>query len=163
MKKRISLVLLMISAFAMSACTFTARLYPVQGPLSAQTPTPVFFPKITSGAHLSNISLVLSSGELCKGHWTQVAPTQLPKSPNAAGVQITAGDMSSVWDSVYGPGYYVAHVLGAHYYYESVVSGNRGTVINVQLYFDNSESQGKYYRFKGVARDNKGNIYKLIP
>jgi len=150
----------------MSACTSTLRLYPVQGPLSAQTPTPVFFPKITGAAylsHLSNISLVLSNGELCKGRWTQVAPTQPVKGANAAGVQITAGEMSSVWDSVYGPGYYVAHVLGAHYYYESVVSGNRGTVINVQLYFDNSESQGKYYRFKGVARDNKGNIYKLIP
>jgi len=52
--------------------------------------------------------------------------------------------------------------LGTHYYYESVVSGNRGTVINVELYLDHSESRGKYYPFKGVARDNKGNIYKLI-
>ena len=34
--------------------------------------------------------------------------------------------------------------------------------INVELYLDDSESHGKYYRFKGVARDNKGNIYKLI-
>ena len=34
--------------------------------------------------------------------------------------------------------------------------------INVELYLDDSQSHGKYYRFKGVARDNKGNIYKLI-
>ncbi|HKF58795.1 MAG TPA: hypothetical protein VKJ45_25370 [Blastocatellia bacterium] len=158
MRKRISLILLIISASALSACTRTARLYPVQGPLSAQTPTPVFFPKITGLAYPSNISLVLSGGELCKGRWTQVVPTQLPKGANAAGVQITAGEMSSVWDSVYGPGYYVAHVLGTYYYYESVISGNRGTVINLELYLADSES----HRFKGVARDNKGNIYKLI-
>jgi hypothetical protein len=157
-KKQISLVLLIISVFAMSSCTRTARLYPVQGPLSAQTPTPVFFAKITGLAYPLNISLVLSSGELCKGRWAQVAPTQLVKGANAS-VQITAGDMSSVWHSVYGPGYYVAHVLGTYYYYESVVSGNRGTVINMELYLDDRESQGS---FKGVARDNKGNIYKLL-
>ena len=148
MRKRISLVLLIISASVMSACTRTARLYPVQGPLSAQTPTPVFFPKITGLAYPSNISLVLSGVELCKGRWTQIAPTQAPKGAVAASVQITAGDMSLVWDSVYGPGYYVAHVLGSYYYYESVVTGNRGTVINVELYLDDRESHGKYYSFK---------------
>jgi hypothetical protein len=156
--KRISLILLIISASVMSACTVTGRLYPVQGPLSAQAPTPVFFAKITPAA----FSVVLSGGELCKGRRTQVAPTQAPKGANVASVQITAGDMSSVWDSVYGPGYYVAHVLGSYYYYESVATGNRGTVIYVELYLDDSESHGKYYSFKGVARDNKGNIYKLI-
>ena len=70
--------------------------------------------------------------------------------------------MSQVWDSVYGPGYYVAHVLGANYYYESVVSGNRGTVINVEMYWDASESNGRFSSVKGVARDNKGNTYKLV-
>lgn len=161
MKKRISLILLIVSASALSACTRTARLYPVQGPVSAQSPTPVFFAKITGVSYPLGISIVLGGGELCKGRWNQVAPAQPAKGATAS-VQVTAGDMSSVWDSVYGPGYYVAHVLGTYYYYESVASGDRGTVMNVELYLDDSESHGKYSSLKGVARDNKGNIYKLM-
>jgi len=161
-KKRISLFLLIISASTISACTRTARLYPVQGPVSAQSPTPVFFAKITGVSYPSGISIVLGGGELCKGRWNQVAPTQPAKGAPASVQQVTAGDMSSVWDSVYGPGYYVAHVLGTNYYYESVASGDRGTVINVELYLDDSESHYKNSGYKGVARDNKGNIYKLM-
>jgi hypothetical protein len=52
-KKKLCLLLLGIST--MLGCTHTARLYPVQGPLSAQTPLPVLFAKImgtfTPGDH----------------------------------------------------------------------------------------------------------------
>ena len=109
MKKKLCLLLLGIST--MLGCTHTARLYPVQGPLSAQTPLPVLFAKITGAFNPGDISVVLSDGEMCKGRWVLVHPVQAPKGGTTANV--TTNVMSPVWDTVYGPGFYVSHVLGA--------------------------------------------------
>jgi len=135
----------------MLGCTHTSRLYPVQGPLATQTPALVLFAKLT-GATNGNISIVLSDGEVCKGRWARVPQVQSPKDATAA-VATETDDMSSVWDTVYGSGFYVAHIVGAHNYYQAVLSGNRGTVLNFEMLGGLA---------KGVVKDNKGNIYKFV-
>src|SRR5208283_1619550 len=40
-------------------------------------------------------------------------------------------------------------------------TGNRGTVLNVELYKPNSVENTTTAAIKGVAKDNKGNIYKV--
>ena len=117
MKNKLCLVLLGIST--MLGCSRTARLYPVQGPLSAQTPLPVLVAKVTGAFSPGTISVVLSDGEICKGRWTQVPPVQVPQGANTANAPATNG-MSSVWDTVYGSGFYVSHVLGARFYARAV-------------------------------------------
>src|SRR6516225_3084736 len=102
----------------LAGCTRPARLYPVQGPLSAQTPTPVLFAKVTGAVYPAGISVVLGDGEQCRGRWTQVEPVQASKGASTGSLVTTAGDMSPVWDSVYGPGYYVAHVLGGPFHFK---------------------------------------------
>lgn len=69
-----------------------------------------------------------------------------------------ADGMASVWDGVYGPGFYVSHVLGNTNAGISRVTGDRGTVLDVE-FLNGGEHAGSA---RGVARDNKGNIYKLV-
>jgi hypothetical protein len=158
MKHRLCFVLLAISTVL--GCTHTARLYPVQGPLSAQTPVPVLMAKITGAFTPGNISVILSDGEVCKGRWVIVNPAQAPKGANTATAPTSA--MSAVWDGIYGPGFYVSRVLGARYYAQAMVSGNRGTILNVEMYRPVSGADTDIGAIKGVAKDNKDNVYKLV-
>lgn len=146
-------------SFAMIGCSHTARLFPVQGPLSAQTPSPVLVGKITGAFNSGSLSFVLGDGEVCSGHWTMV--------PRAKGTEVAKADgapngMSSEWDIVYGSGFYVSHVLGTRLYVRAVVSGNKGTVLNVELYRPENAEGNIAAAVKGVAKDNRGNIYKLV-
>jgi len=154
---KLKLCVLLLGISWMLGCSRTYRFYPVQGPLSTQTPSPVLVAKLTGAISSGSISVVLSDGELCKGRWAEVPPVQVPKGANTA--TAPADSMSSVWDTVYGSGYYVSHVLGARSA-RSVISGNRGTVLNVELY---ATPEGEHtFLIKGVARDNKDNIYKVV-
>ena len=60
-----------LAFFLMMGCSATARLYPVQGPLMAHSPAPVFTGKFTGVLNGGSISFVLSNGELCQGRWTR--------------------------------------------------------------------------------------------
>ena len=51
----------------------------------------------------------------------------------------------------------VAHVLGTWSHHTAVVTGDRGTVLNIELFYGGDE-----HGARGVARDNKGNIYKVL-
>jgi len=116
--------------------------------------------KITGAFTPGTISFVLSDGEVCKGRWIIVNPVQAPKGVPVAAAP--ANGMASVWDSIYGPGYYVSRVLGARYYAQAVVAGNRGSVLNVEMYRPVDSTAGDIGSIKGVAKDNKDNIYKLV-
>jgi hypothetical protein len=147
MKSKLCLLLLAISATL--GCYMKARLYPVQGPLSAQTPVPVLMAKVTGKINPEAISVVLSDGEVCKGPWVFVNNV-----PSSKGSSITApnAELAEIWDSIYGPNYYTSHIVGTKYYAQAVARGNRGTILRAEMNgFD-----------KGVAKDDKGNIYKLV-
>jgi len=112
---------------------------------------------MTGAISSGSISVVLSDGEVCTGRWAEVPRLQVPKGANTA--IAPADNMSSVWDTVYGSGYYVSHVLGARSA-RGTISGNRGTVLNVELY---ATPEGEHtFVIKGVAKDNKDNIYKVV-
>lgn len=147
--------LLLVAAFlSMLGCAVTARLYPVQGPLSALAPQPVFPGKISGFVNSGSVSFTLSDGETCKGQWTRVVPMK-----TSAGATISdapgSNGMPVVWDAVYGPGYYVSHVLGSSLYARAAITGSKGTVLDVEFY-----KPGDNHVF-GVAKDSKGNTYKM--
>ena len=64
--------------------------------------------------------------------------------------------MSSAWATVYGSGYSIANVPGVNKV-EAMFIGDRGTVIQVGFYTGSGTANGV-----GVAKDNKGNIYKVL-
>jgi hypothetical protein len=154
---KLKLCVLLLGISVMLGCSRTYRFYPVQGPLSAQTPSPVLVAKLTGAINSGSISVVLSDGEVCKGHWAEVPRAQVSKGANTA--IAPADSMSSVWDIVYGSGFYVSHVLGARNA-RGVISGDRGTVLNVEMF---ATPEGEHtFVIKGVAKDNKDNIYKVV-
>jgi len=154
---KLKLCVLLLGISVMLGCSHAYRFYPVQGPLSTQTPAPVLVAKLTGALSSGSISVVLSDGEVCKGRWAEVPRVQVPKGANTGSAP--ASSMSSVWDIVYGSGFYVSHVLGARSA-RGAASGNRGTVLNVEMY---ATPEGEHaFVIKGVATDNKDNIYKVV-
>jgi hypothetical protein len=94
---KFKLCFLLLGIAIMLGCSATARFYPVQGSLSAQTPLPVLVGKVTGVPFTpKGISVVLSDGEVCKGHWVIVHPVQVPKGATTATAAPTNG-MQSVW------------------------------------------------------------------
>ncbi|MGH9745684.1 MAG: hypothetical protein ACRD59_06195 [Candidatus Acidiferrales bacterium] len=156
----------------------SARMYPVEGPMASQTPGAVYTAKLTGLLYSGDVTITVANGEVCKGHWTLVkggtsvdaAPARVTPArattadgttgDAAAGPSPVTEGMPAAWDAVYGQGYYVARVLGQPLYAHAMVVGNRGTVLNVEFYRVNRGTDGPI-EIHGVAKDNKGDIFKL--
>ena len=153
MKATLCFTLLLVSL--LSGCAATARLYPVSVAGAAPGPPEVIVGRITGKISTGTLTFKLSDGEVCKGDWAMV------KSAQATGA--TAPDeMAPVWDAVYGQGFYTAHVLGARMYARGQAKGDRGTVLDVELYRPTDvPNDAGAAGTKGVAKDGNGNIYKL--
>ena len=154
------LILVLVCLAVLSGCTATARFYPVQGPLATQTPVPVYVAKFSGAFNSGNLSVILANGEVCKGRWATV-PRPATSTDAATATAAPANNLSAEWDTVYGTGFYVAHVLGARLYARAVLTGNRGTTLNVELYKPDLVENTAPAAIKGVAKDDKGNIYKV--
>lgn len=156
MVTRLFFVLLSVSLLL--GCVGYARLYPVRGPLSAQTPMPIVQVKLTGVINSGSLSFHTPDGEIFKGQWTMVRPVKTPHGMTA-GSNSPLNDMPSAWDTVYGEDYYMSHVLGSTLYGASTIKGTRGTIVNVEFYAVRV-SENHLDRF-GVAKDSSGNIYKM--
>jgi hypothetical protein len=149
MNRKFTILFLGISI--LSGCTATGHLYPIRGPLSTQTPIPVYNLKMKDALKSGEVSVALDSGETGKSRWILVPQD---KSHIAA--------MPEVWDTVYGSGFYIANVLGNRLYAQSTVTTNRSTILNIEFYKPDAHAQSpEVGAIKGVAKDNKDNIYKL--
>jgi hypothetical protein len=123
------------------------RLYPVQGPLAGQTPGPIYKVTISGVFKSGSMSATLPDGEVCSGSWAAVGQN----GPSPA-------QMSADWDQVFGQGFFVANVLGAPVRARAVLTGTKGTTLNVDFY---DSHPGQIEGVIGVARDNTGNLFKL--
>jgi hypothetical protein len=161
MKSHLVVVLLCVSI--LWGCSATARLYPVQGPLSSQTPPPVYVAKMTGAFTSGDFSATLNGSEKCTGRWSQVSRPKASVDTAAAASSLSAENMSAEWDTVYGQGFYVAHVLGARLYAKAVLTGNKGTILNVELYKPDVPDHNNIptATIRGVAKDNHDNVYKV--
>lgn len=138
---------ILLPVLFLTGCTAGVRLYPVQGPLSAQNPLPVYTGKISGGLTFDagTVSLTVA-GETFNGRWNRVRPADVAPA-------------SSMWDAVYGSGYYIAHVVGDRNYARAAITGSKGTVLHVEFYQIATEENR--VRLFGVASDGKDNIYKI--
>jgi len=155
-----SAVIVVVCVSMLAGCA-TARLYPVQGPLSEQNPTAVYVAKLSGALTSGSFKVILSNGEIGNGRWSQIARPN--RSSDSGAPAAASDDMIAAWDTVYGQGFYTAHVLGARLYAKAEVTGNQGTVLHVQMYKPEPvkvEAQSTA-NIKGVAKDDQGNIYKV--
>ncbi len=150
MKRNLTLLLCGIAMLA-AGCYRSGHLYPVQGPLAELAPPPVYNAKLSGALNSGNLTVTLPSGEVCRGRWAVL---------HASDRGVEQPGMASAWDTVYGVGFYRANVLGARLHVHSVVAGDKGTTLNVELYRRNQPEA--ILDIKGVAQDDKGNVYKVV-
>jgi hypothetical protein len=140
---------MLLAVMPLSGCVVMVpgHLYPVQGPLAGATPPPIYRLTMNGIYDSGTLAATLPDGEKCAGNWSAISPND-PK----------ARQMSAAWDSVYGAGFFVRHVLGSRVFARAVLTGNRGTILNVQFY---DPKPGDVAAVVGVANDNSGNLFKL--
>jgi hypothetical protein len=155
---RYSIFPLFATAALLAGCislTVSGGFSPVQGPLAQQNPLPAYTAKM-SGLLSGTISVVLATGEVCQGPWAFVSTTTAGKGDTNTGSP-EPSNLAADWDLVYGPGYYVAHVVGNKLYARATLAGNMGTIIHVEL-TNETNTRGNT---KGAAVDNHGNVFKV--
>lgn len=144
------LLMIVSTATLLSGCLVMVpgNLYPIQGPAaSAQNPPAIYSVTINGIANAGTMSATLQNNESCSGAWNQV--NQRDNS---------AGQMSAQWDQVYGPGFFVANVLGNPIFARAVLTCKQGTTLNIEFF---EHDPGAFAGTKGVGQDSKGNLYKV--
>jgi hypothetical protein len=157
MKLKLIFAVLSVWMIAGSAPTFGQKLYPVQGPLAAQSTPPVFSGQIRRpmfGGQLPTLlkSWTVANGEVLKGKCAQVKASSLnAKTPGTPESYPPQPNLAFAWDAIYGQGYFAAHILGGKIW-QGIFTGDQGTVLQVEIL------DGQH----GAAVDNKGNVYKEV-
>jgi hypothetical protein len=146
-----------LCCFIPSTAAHAQRLYPVQGPATAQTPPPNFTAKLTS----KTISLTQAGGETFQGTWAVATITFAnPETPGTPASYPPQPNLAFAWDLVYGQGFFLANILGSKTVGQATVTGSNGTIL--QLEFQVEKLGAPVDNIFGVAVDNKGNIYKVV-
>jgi hypothetical protein len=151
MKSKFALGLLCICLTSGSAGALDHNLYPVQGPLAAQTPPPEITVKLT-GSPSYKISLVHIKGESFQGKWTTERESFVNvKTPGTPASYPPQPNLAFAWDAIFGQGYFLSSVLGEQVGH-ALLTGDQGTVFQLEFI------DGHF----GVAVDSRGNIYKMV-
>ena len=139
--------LTVLAVVVLAGCT-SARLYPIEGPLSQNKPIPVIKARV-SGILGNNgkISLTLPDGEFCEGEWSVTA---------GVAVGYTSGTLFGTYGSVYGSGMSVSTSGGTNMG-QAMLVGERGTTIEVEFRVGSGTANGF-----GFAKDSNGNVYKVL-
>jgi len=163
MKVRYALAVSLVSFCTLSGCMRFAHLYPVQGPLAQQIPPPIYSAKLTGVINSGGFTAKLANGEQFSGQWQAQSANALAKQSNA-GIA-PPFNLSPDWDAVYGQGFYTAHVLGAHLFARTSITGSQGGTLKVEMISQDVASADPKAlnppEIKGVAKDDKGNVYKV--
>jgi hypothetical protein len=146
---------LVLCAGPVTGCVEQAAFNPVEGPLAAQRPTPVYMANVNDPGP-GQLTVRLENGEVFKGAWLHLGP-QVDATPSTAFPSL-GPDLTSDWDYVYGAGYFRAHVLGSRSYTRAFLVGSAGSTAVVEVFFDEHDQCGQKH---GVARDSHDNVYKV--
>src|ERR1700722_9232020 len=141
------LLLSLLTTALLGGCVvLPGHLYPVAGPLSTQTPLPIFDITLSQPGSQAIVA-TLQNGEVCQGVRIQI----LQNDPSAT-------QMSAQWDLVYGQGFFVANVLGSKSLYRADLTGKSGTRLRGEFDLHTTPQTSSA---KGIAQDNHGNVYKV--
>jgi hypothetical protein len=168
MRTNLALSLLSVCLLAGGVAASAQRLYPVSGPSATQGPPPVFTAKLSGGKEFTGkvgstgkIVLSQANGEQFHGTWTvYTASFANKKTPGAPDSYAPQPNLAFAWDMVYGPGFYVANILGSEHVGQAVTTGSQGTVLQIE--FRGEAMKAREGNTFGVAIDSRGNIYKVV-
>jgi hypothetical protein len=132
----------------LSACSTTANLYPVEGPLSRENPVPTLVATVDGiTSNTGGFNFVMPDGEICTGRWSSVAPQY-------AAVATTS--LFSRYGTVTGYGTSVGIVPGVNKG-QAFATCSDNTRFEVEFYTGSGTANGY-----GIANDTNGNVYKMI-
>jgi hypothetical protein len=106
----------------------------------------------------------LDGGEVCSGQLTFISGKEEADYQTSTANPAVKG-LAAAWDTVYGAGFYTAYVLGGTRFAQGECKSDRGTVMSFQLlqrvvdYTKETVNTSK--AVKGVAIDNRGNVFKM--
>lgn len=148
MLKAIKFGSLNIAILFASACSTTARLYPVQGPSSEMKPPPVINAKV-SGIMGNNgkMTFSLPDGIPCKGEWSSAA---------GSGVSFASGSLIGQYGAAHLSGFSISPGQGQNPG-SAITLCDDGTRFEIEFITGAGTANGF-----GIAKDNKGNVYKLL-
>ena len=153
--------LLLLTAIASAAilttsCSITASLYPVEGPLAKISPLPVIPVKVSNVTSDSGpITLTMPNGEVCTGRWSVVAPKYTAISNSSSSGTISSG-LDQAFVHIHGSSVTSGALPGINRG-QAMVTGTQGTIMEVVFLVGSGTASGY-----GAAKDNRGNIYKLL-
>jgi len=78
----------------------------------------------------------MANGETFKGKWKNAAGTFVNiKTPGTAASFPPQPNLAFAWDAIYGPGYYLANILGQNTG-QALLTGDRETVLELDFLFN---------------------------
>lgn len=127
----------------LSGCvTKTVEMYPVSGPAAQLTPLQIIRAKAVGGGSGGSLTAVLPNGSTCTGRWASTVSTR------NNGTFLFTNDRSF--------GLKPSGVIPGRNPGEAFLSCTDNTVLTIQFM---TGSAGNGF---GEARDNKGNIYRVV-
>ena len=134
----------LLSLFFLTSCSITLNLFPTKGPLSEKLPVKVIKAKATNvTSNSGKCFLTMPDGEYCTGRWSSTAGVVASK--NNYGLMLSYGQELGL------------NPRGNENRGYAMLLGNKGTSLEIEFLTGAGTAHGF-----GIAKDNKGNIYKVL-
>lgn len=144
--KKLAVIILACAVALMGCNTFTAMMVPVEGPLSAN-PASLKLEFTGDSVEHGSVKVIMPEGETCTGQYT-VLEQGRQKFPSET--YFNEQDYIK----------YFGHPIPFSHknYGQALLVGDKGTSIQAEFLAGSSSPPHGY----GLAKDNKGNVFKLI-
>lgn len=137
-----------LALILVAACSRPVHVFPIAGPRAESRRGESIQGKV-SGLLSGRVTLHFPGEGDYSGAWSLV-----PQESRGHGEDHA---WASAWDTVYGKGYFQAHVLGAAFRARAALQSGPGAKLAVEFY----RVEGRDTPVLGVAHDQAGNVYKL--
>lgn len=131
-----------------SGCSTSVNMYPVEGPVSQERPLPVLVARVDGIlGNTGQFDFKSADNAYCSGRWSSVAPQM---------VSVGWGSLFTTYGSAHGFGTGISSMPGV----------NKGQAFGVCS--DNTTFQVEFLTGSGtangfgIAKDSRGNVYRLI-
>ena len=141
-------LLVCVAGIAITGCSTTATMFPIEGPVSKRTPLPIVIAKVDGIlGNTGNFSFVSPDSAQCKGKWSSVSPQM---------ATMGWGTLFTSYGTAAGFGSSVSNVPGVN---KGQAFGVCADNVTFDVEFVTGSGTANGY---GLAKDSSGNVYKLI-
>jgi hypothetical protein len=131
-----------------SACSTTAKLYPVEGPLSKSEKSKIYEAEVSGvSGNSGEMKMQMDNGVECNGNWSSAA---------GSGTTLTTGSLFGQYGSTYGTAVSSSTGTGQNPG-RAVMQCSDGNLIDIEFLTGSGTSNGF-----GFAKDKKGNVFRML-